>query len=49
MLPLEIDWQNLHQILRDLYSEMMPLCGRMAGVARGLAGFGALFYIAYRV
>lgn len=49
MLPLEIDWQNLHQILRDLYNQMMPLCGSMAGIAEGLAGFGALFYIAYRV
>jgi conjugative transposon TraJ protein len=28
---------------------MMPLCGDMIGVAKGLAGLGALFYVAYRV
>ena len=31
------------------YSPMMPLCGDMAGVAKGIAGLGALFYVAYRV
>jgi conjugative transposon TraJ protein len=29
--------------------EMMPLCADMAGIAKGLAGLGALFYIAHRV
>ena len=42
-------FDNLHQILRELYSAMMPLCADMAGVAKGLAGLGALFYIAHRV
>ena len=28
---------------------MMPLCGSMAGVAKGIAGLGALFYVAHRV
>ena len=28
---------------------MMPLCGDMADVARGIAGLGALFYVACRV
>ena len=42
-------FDNLHQILRDLYSEMMPLCADMAGVAKGIAGLGALFYVAHRV
>ncbi len=28
---------------------MLPLCGDMIGVAKGIAGFGALFYVAYRV
>ncbi|MDR2882506.1 MAG: conjugative transposon protein TraJ [Alistipes sp.] len=49
MMPLAIDFDNLHTILRSLYSEMMPLCGNMAGVAKGIAGLGALFYVAYRV
>ena len=42
-------FDNLHQILRDLYVDMMPLCANMAGVAKGLAGFGALFYVANKV
>jgi len=42
-------FENLHQILRDLYAEMMPLCATMAGVAKGIAGLGALFYVSYRV
>jgi len=42
-------FENLHQILRTLYTEMMPLCATMAGVAKGIAGLGALFYVAYRV
>ena len=49
MLLLAIDFNNLHQILRNLYEEMMPLCSQMTGVAKGIAGLGALFYVAYRV
>lgn len=40
---------NLHQALRVLYTEMMPLCSDMTAVAKGIAGLGALFYVAYRV
>ncbi len=46
---LTIEFDNLHTILRSLYSEMMPLCSNMAGVAKGIAGLGALFYVAVRV
>ncbi|GHT02140.1 conjugative transposon protein TraJ [Synergistales bacterium] len=46
---LAIEFENLHQILRNLYTEMMPLCSDMAGVAKGIAGLGALFYVAHRV
>lgn len=42
-------FDNLHQILQSLYADMMPLCGDMAGVAKGIAGLGALFYVAHRV
>ena len=42
-------FDNLHQALRVLYSEMIPLCSSMAGIAKGIAGLGALFYVAYRV
>jgi len=46
---MAIDFDNLHQILRNLYEEMLPLCSQMTGVAKGIAGLGALFYVAYRV
>ena len=46
---LAIEFDNLHQILRSLYTDMMPLCGNMAGVAKGIAGLGALFYVAAKV
>ena len=49
MMLLAIDFENLHQILRNLYQEMMPLCADMIGVAKGIAGLGALFYVASRV
>lgn len=49
MLFLTANFDNLHQVLRNLYTEMMPLCADMAGVAKGIAGLGALFYIAYRI
>lgn len=44
-----MDFNNLHEVLRTLYNEMMPLCGNMTGVAKGIAGLGALFYVASRV
>jgi len=49
MMLLAIDFENLHQILRNLYQDMMPLCADMIGVAKGIAGLGALFYVASRV
>ena len=44
-----MEFTNLHEILRSLYVQMMPLCSNMAGVAKGIAGLGALFYVAVRV
>lgn len=44
-----MEFDNLHAILRNLYTDMMPICGEMAGVAKGIAGLGALFYIALKV
>src|SRR5690554_1008659 len=40
---------NLHEVLRSLYDEMMPLSADMAVVAQGVAGLGALFYVALKV
>lgn len=49
MTLLSIDFTNLHTVLENLYEEMMPLCGDMLAVSKGLAGLGALFYVAVRV
>jgi conjugative transposon TraJ protein len=44
-----MEFNNLHQVLRSLYDEMLPLSADMAAVAKGLAGLGALFYVALKV
>ena len=49
MVPLTIDFANLHTILGTLYDDMLPLCKDMMDVGKGLAGLGALFYVAVRV
>lgn len=49
MILLATSFDNLHQILHNLYADMMPLCANMTGVAKGVAGLGALFYVAVRV
>ena len=49
MVLLSIDFANLHTILESLYEEMMPFCEDMMDVGKGLAGLGALFYVAVRV
>ncbi|MGN7986216.1 conjugative transposon protein TraJ [Pedobacter sp. 22226] len=40
---------GMQPVLDRVYSEMLPMCSRLIGVARGLAGFGAMWYIAHRV
>ncbi|MCD7907142.1 MAG: conjugative transposon protein TraJ, partial [Clostridium sp.] len=44
-----MNFENMHQLLRTLYTEMLPLCNELSGVAKGIAGLGALFYVAYRI
>lgn len=44
-----MDFTSLHELLRATYDEMMPLCSHMTGIAKGISGLGALFYIAIRV
>lgn len=46
---LEITFESLHQLLHHVYQDMMPLCAGISGIAKGVAGIGALFYIGYRV
>ena len=45
--PSEI--RGLHQVLNNLYAEMLPMCGSLIGVGRAIAGFAALFYIGVRI
>jgi conjugative transposon TraJ protein len=40
---------GLNTVLDQIYAQMLPMCSQLIGVARGIAGFGALFYIATRV
>ncbi len=40
---------SLQSVLDQLYYEMLPLCSKLIGVGRGLAGFAALWYISSRV
>jgi len=40
---------GMQSVLNQVYNEMLPMCDRLIGVARGIAGFGALWYIASRV
>ncbi|PXV61080.1 conjugative transposon TraJ protein [Dysgonomonas alginatilytica] len=44
-----MNFDQFHETLRTLYEQMMPLCGNMIGVSKGIAGLGALFYVAFRV
>ncbi|HEU5164148.1 MAG TPA: conjugative transposon protein TraJ [Chitinophagaceae bacterium] len=41
--------RSLQEVLEQLYDEMMPLCSRLIGVGRGIAGFAATWYIASRI
>ena len=43
------DIKSLHQVLEQLYTEMLPLCSKLIGVGRGIAGVAATWYIASRV
>lgn len=43
------DIHGLQSVLDGLYSDMLPLCSKLIGVGRGIAGFGALWYISYRI
>lgn len=40
---------SMHSVLDRLYNDMLPLANQLIDVARGIAGFGALWYIASRI
>src|SRR5580698_7579953 len=48
-MNLTTDIQGLQAVLNGVYNDMLPMCSQLIGVARGIAGFGALWYIAARV
>jgi conjugative transposon TraJ protein len=41
--------ESFQRVLDTLYEEMIPLSSQLINVGRGLAGFGAMWYIAARV
>ncbi len=41
--------EQMHTVLENLYTQMLPLCSQMIRVAQCIAAFGALFYIGYRI
>jgi conjugative transposon TraJ protein len=43
------EMENFQSVLDRLYDEMLPLCSKLIDVGRGLAAFGAMWYIASRV
>lgn len=43
------DLKNMQSTLDQLYDQMIPMCSELIGVGRGIAGFAATWYIAYRV
>jgi conjugative transposon TraJ protein len=43
------DLHSLQGVLNNLYGQMMPMCSGMISVARGIAGFATLWYVAARV
>jgi conjugative transposon TraJ protein len=40
---------GMQPVLDQVYKDMIPLCSKLIDVSRGIAGFGALWYIASRV
>ena len=48
MVPLTIDLPTCIPYW-ELYEDMLPLCKDMMDVGKGLAGLGALFYVAVRI
>ncbi|HMH33831.1 MAG TPA: hypothetical protein VK543_12415, partial [Puia sp.] len=43
------DIKGLQGVLDTIYDQMLPLCSNLIAVGRGIAGFAATWYIAYRV
>lgn len=46
---LASDIKGLQGTLDGVYNDMLPMCSQLIGVGQGIAGFGALWYIAARV
>lgn len=41
--------RSLHEVLDQLYNDLMPECSKLISIGRGIAGFAATWYIAARV
>ncbi|HPI00505.1 MAG TPA: conjugative transposon protein TraJ, partial [Chitinophagaceae bacterium] len=49
MQLLAIDWNDLHEILKNLYTQFLPMANTLIGAGRAIAGTGAVLYVASRV
>lgn len=49
MKLLTIDWNSFHEILKNLYTEFIPMANTLIGAGRAIAGTGAVLYVASRV
>ncbi|MBK7883398.1 MAG: conjugative transposon protein TraJ [Chitinophagaceae bacterium] len=49
MKLLTIDWNSFHEILKNLYTEFIPMANTLIGAGRAIAGTGAVLYIASRI
>nr|WP_295931965.1 conjugative transposon protein TraJ [uncultured Dyadobacter sp.] len=45
----ETQIRGLNSVLNQIYEQMLPLCSRLISVGRGIAAFGAIWYIGHRV
>jgi len=41
--------KGMNKVLDNVYTDMLPMCSSLINVARGIAGFAAIFYIGVRV
>jgi len=46
---LASDIHGLQSVLDGVYNDMLSMCSNLVGVGQGIAGFGAMWYIAARV
>jgi conjugative transposon TraJ protein len=44
-----MQWQSLHDLLKDIYAGFLPRAADLIAVGRAIAGLGAILYISHRI